>query len=577
MTVTTAEALRVAADLRRQAADAERHEHGDTAYMRYRSTVPGVDPAAWRHGAPTPRELRATTEARGGKDLVHTSGYFTRYNMRYPMWDSFGEYKERTRAGSGARTLAAKPEVAFLTNHGGMAMCRTTSGTLELREDDAGGWHDGWLNPQRNDVHDLVIAIDDRDVPQMSFAFMIPEGGGQWSEDFTDFEIIEYDINGGDVSAVNFGANPYTDISARSAEVLNELEHLPAGARREALIRLSRDRPAPPREHIEVRHVVCEVDAGASAVLRRLQGRKVRTSARFADLANRTGMSVADLVTARLPWYEIRAARPIAWEKRATEDQPTATEYEGDPESTDIYIFDEIGGSFGVDAKTFAEDLNAITTPKIKLHINSPGGSVTEAQACRAALMHHPSWIMASVDGIAASAASVIALAADEIETMPGAQWMLHDASATIEGNEAELGKATTWIGRQSNNLAEIYAKRMGITTEEARQLMLDETWAFADEAVSMGLADRVGGPNPLKQMPQDMAERMARKHDLTRWGYRYLGRDAAPAPRITRAGAGRPVETREQAPSAERSTPREPLGRSIALIEAQLASEERS
>jgi HK97 family phage prohead protease len=572
MTVTTSEALRAAADLRRLAADAERHEHGDTAYLRYRSTVPGVDPSAWRHGAPTPRELRAATEVRNGREVVHTSGYFTRYNMRYPMWDTFGEYRERVRPGSGARSLAAKPEVAFLTNHGGMAMARTTADSLELREDEKGGYHDGWLNPKRNDVHDLVIAIDDRDVPQMSYAFMIPDGMGEWSADFTDFEIIEWDINGGDVSACNFGANPYTDISARAAEVLDEVTRLPAGAQREALLRLTRSNGAPVRDRVEVRHVA--VDPRLSPVLRRLQGRKLRTAARFADLANRAGLSIEDLATAQLPWYEIRAteAAPLPPAKEGSSEERIA-----EPASTDIFIFDEIGGSFGVDAKTFAEDLNAISTPRIKLHINSPGGSVIEGMTIRSSLLHHPSWITAYVDGIAASAASVIALGADEIETMPGAQWMLHDASVHIEGNQAELAKGSTWIGRQSDNLAEIYATRMSITTEEARRMMLDETWAFAEEAVTLGLADRVGGPNPAKKMPQDMAERMTRKHDLTRWGYRYLGRGAAPAPRIARAGAGKPVETREQAPLTERSTPAAPMGRSIALIEAQLDLDERS
>jgi len=560
MTVTTTEALRAAADLRRQAADAERHEHGDIGFERFRSTVPGLGAA--RRSPRTKFELRAATEMRNGKELVHTSGYFTRYNMRYPMWDSVGEYRERVRAGAGARTLAASPEVAFLTNHGGMAMARTTTGTLELREDVQGGWHDGWLNPKRSDVSDLVIAIDDGDVPQMSFAFMIPDGCGQWSADFSEFEIVEYDIDGGDVSACNFGANPYTDISARASEMLDDLDRLPRGALMEARSRLdARATGRPGRARIVVRRSTGEVDAGASPMRRRLQGRKIRTAARFADLANQADLSVEDLVTAQLPWYEIRAGQPIP------PDEPGA-----DPiESTDVFVFDEIGGSFGVDAKTFADELNAITTPRIHLRINSPGGSVTEGMAIRSSLLHHPAWITASVDGIAASAASVIALGADEIETMPGAQWMLHDASATIEGNEAELAKATTWIGRQSDNLAEIYATRMGITTEEARQLMLDETWAFSGEAVEMGLADRVGAANPAKTPPADMTERMTRSHDLTRWGYRYLGRDAAPAPRVTRAGAGRPVETRGEPAPAERSTPQQRMGRSIASIEALL------
>lgn len=567
MTVTTTEALRAAADLRRRAADAERHDHGDIAFEHYRSTVPGVGAA--RRSPRSRLELRAATEMRNGKELVHTSGYFTRYNMRYPMWDAVGEYRERVRAGAGARTLASNPEVAFLTNHGGMAMARTTTGTLELREDPQGGWHDGWLNPKRSDVTDLVIAIEDGDVPQMSFAFMIPDGKGQWSEDFGEFEIVEYDIDGGDVSACNYGANPYTDISARASEMLDDLDRLPRGALMEARSRLAaRAVGAPMRERIEVTRAAREVDPKASPMRQRLQGRIIRTAARFADLANRTGLSVEDLASVRLPWYEIRAAMtgPLPPAEEGSTEERIA-----EAEETDVFIFDEIGGSFGVDAKTFAEDLNAISTPKIRLHINSPGGSVTEGMAIRSSLLHHPSWIVASVDGIAASAASVIALGADEIETMPGAQWMLHDASMAGDGNAAEWAKGSTFLNRQSDNLAEIYAKRMSITTEEARQLMLDETWAFAEEAVALGLADRVGGPNPAKQRPVDMAERMARKHDLSHWGYRYLGRDNAPAPRITRDGGQRPTQTRDQAVPPERSTPPQPMGRSIALIEARL------
>ena len=569
MTVTTTEALRAAADLRRRAADAERHEHGDIGYQRYRSMVPGVGVA--RRSPRTRLELRAATEVRNGKELVHTAGYFTRYNRPYPMWDSFGEYREKVRIGAGARTLASSPEVAFLTNHGGMAMARTTTGTLELREDAQGGWHDGWLNPIRNDVHDLVIAIEDGDIPQMSFAFVIPDGQGLWSEDFLEFDIAEYDMDGGDVSACNFGANPYTDITARASEMLDDLDRLPRGALLEARSRLdARAVAAPRRDRIEVRHAARQVDPKASPVRQRLQGRVVRTAARFADLANREGLSVEDLASARLPWYEIRAAVKPDFEARQASDEHIPPD-DALPDETDVFVFDEIGGSFGVDAKIFAEDLNAITTPRINLRLNSPGGSVFDGMAIGNALRHHPAHVTAYVDGIAASAASVIALGADEIVTMPGGQWMLHDASMTIEGNESELTKGATHLGRQSDNIADMYAKRMGITATEARQMMLDETWAFADESVALGLADRVGGPNPAKKVPADLTERMARSHDLTQWGYRYHGRAAAPAPRITRTGAGRPAETRDLAARTERSTPAEPMGRSIAYIEALL------
>jgi len=93
-----------------------------------------------------------------------------------------------------------------------------------------------YLNPDRQDVRDLVSAITDELITEMSFAFMLNDG--EWTDDFTRFRILEADINRGDVSGVNYGANPYTSIAARSREVLDDLDHLPAGAQRAALRRL---------------------------------------------------------------------------------------------------------------------------------------------------------------------------------------------------------------------------------------------------------------------------------------------------------------------------------------------------
>jgi HK97 family phage prohead protease len=560
MTVTAAAERRAAADRRLYAANAERYNHGDIAYKRYRSLAPGIGVA---RRVPTKTQIRAVPETRNDKELVHTSGFFTVYDRAYPMWDTFGQYEEVVVRGAGAKTIAAKPDVAFLTNHTGMTMARTVNGTLVLQERSEGGWHDAWLNPQRSDVHDLVVAIDDKNVDQMSFAFTIPEDGGWWSDDFTRYDIRSYDLDRGDVSAVNYGASPYTDISARAAEVLDDIERLPLGALHEAAARLTaRAREGSGRDgRIEVRHAPRTVDPGASRAVRTLQGRFARTAARYVDLSERGNLGVADLVTARLPWYEIRASEAPTGESDA-------------PESTDVFIYDEIGGSMGVDAKTFAEDLNAISTPQINVRINSPGGSVFDGLAIHSSLMHHPSHVTTYVDGIAASAASVIALGGDEIVTMPGGQWMMHNASMSIDGQAVDLRKGATFLDRQSGNLAEMYAKRMNVPVEDAQRLMDEETWAFAEESVELGLSDRVGERNPAK-VPQDMSERMTRKHDLTRFGYRYLGRFAAPAPRQTRVPDVANDLVRRA--TSERTTPEQPKGRSIALIEAQLGLDERS
>lgn len=184
---------------------------------------------------PCGAQMRAQVVTRDGKDFVYLDGIASVTDKAYRMYDSFGEYDEVIERGAFARTLAANPDVVYLLNHKGLAMARTTNGTLKLSMAPEGLRSEAWLNPQRQDVADLLVAINDGVVTEMSFAFMLERG--EWSDDFSTFHIRELDIHRGDVSAVNYGANPYTT-AARSREILDDLEHLPAGARREALARL---------------------------------------------------------------------------------------------------------------------------------------------------------------------------------------------------------------------------------------------------------------------------------------------------------------------------------------------------
>jgi HK97 family phage prohead protease len=186
-----------------------------------------------------PSQLRAKKVDRDGKQFFQVEGYYTVYGQLYEMWDWAGPYSEGVRLGAGVTTTAAKPDVVFLTNHAGLAMARTVAEpfpSLELWSDETGGGDRAFLNPARQDVKDLVTAIDDGTITEQSFAFMIERG--EWSPDFTEFWILEYNIDRGDVSAVNYGANPYTSIAARSREILDALDHLPAGAARAAIDRL---------------------------------------------------------------------------------------------------------------------------------------------------------------------------------------------------------------------------------------------------------------------------------------------------------------------------------------------------
>lgn len=194
-------------------------------------------------------ELRAKKVDRDGKAFYLVEGYATVYERGYEMWDWAGPYTEIVSVGAAEETLAANPDVVFLVNHRGLAMARTRpadNATLELSSDSTGMRDRAWLNPQRQDVKDLVVGIDDGVITEQSFAFMITSG--QWSPDYSEYRINAFDIHRGDVSAVNYGANPHTSIAARSREILDALDHLPAGAARAAIERLRhRADIAPPR------------------------------------------------------------------------------------------------------------------------------------------------------------------------------------------------------------------------------------------------------------------------------------------------------------------------------------------
>lgn len=181
----------------------------------------------------TMSECRAKKIEKDGRTFYQLEGYASVVETPYEMYDWAGPYNEVVSRDAFEVTLSRAPDVSYLVNHKGVTMARTTSGSLELSSDDNGLFTRAFLNPQRTDVRDLVAAIEDRDITEMSFAFLIDRG--IWSPDYTEYRIEQVDLDRGDVSAVNYGANPYTSVAARSREILSDLKRLPAGAQREAL------------------------------------------------------------------------------------------------------------------------------------------------------------------------------------------------------------------------------------------------------------------------------------------------------------------------------------------------------
>lgn len=183
------------------------------------------------------------------------------------------------------------------------------------------------------------------------------------------------------------------------------------------------------------------------------------------------------------------AAKKFAIEAKA--DEATVYLY-------DVIVSDKWSEDFGlgVAAETFVKSLNEITAPVIHLRINSPGGDVFAGRVMEQAIRNHPSKVIAHVDGYAASAASYVAIAADEVEIAPGGFFMVHNAWTISMGDANDLMNTAALLEKIDGTLRETYAARTGKSVEDVKAWMDAETWFTGQESVDAGLADRVAeGP----------------------------------------------------------------------------------
>ena len=229
------------------------------------------------------------------------------------------------------------------------------------------------------------------------------------------------------------------------------------------------------------------------------------------------------MVNARIPAMErLLASQPKDQQAKRSwfEFRNADTDDDGPVE---LFIYDVIDDWFGVSADMFARELSGIDAEEITVRINSPGGNVFDGIAILNALRGHKAHVTTIVDGLAASAASFIAMAGDEIVMNRNSEMMIHDASGVCIGNAKDMAEMHDMLERVSNNIASIYADRTGTDAAEWRTAMLAETWYSADEAVDAGLADRV------ESAGDETAEKAKNRFDLSI--FNYAGRDKAPTP----------------------------------------------
>lgn len=189
------------------------------------------------------------------------------------------------------------------------------------------------------------------------------------------------------------------------------------------------------------------------------------------------------------PWFEVKAA---AGQTRAQ-----------------VYIFGVIVDyKWDEDDVTAKEFIDAIKPlGDFDLRINSPGGSVWAGNAIYNAIRRHPGAVDVYIEGVAASIASVVAMAGRRVHMPANAMMMIHDPWSYAVGSATDLRKAADMLDKAKTGLVAAYQQKTELATDKIEELMSDETWFTAAEAVELGFADDIAEP-----------VQMAAHHDLTRY-----------------------------------------------------------
>jgi ATP-dependent Clp protease protease subunit len=202
-------------------------------------------------------------------------------------------------------------------------------------------------------------------------------------------------------------------------------------------------------------------------------------------------------MTIKAPFPIFNAVTPIR--KPVATPAPAATGYRvvaRSASNAEIYLYGTVGSDWfgdGVTAKQFSDDVKALGSVKnIDLHINSDGGDVFQGKTIYSILVDHPARITTRIDGLAASIASLIAMAGDEIVISEGGFVMIHNAWTFAMGDAAGLRKTADLLETVSGTILDTYVARTKGDRAKIQQMMDDETWMTGAEAVANGFADKM-------------------------------------------------------------------------------------
>lgn len=178
-----------------------------------------------------------------------------------------------------------------------------------------------------------------------------------------------------------------------------------------------------------------------------------------------------------------------AWNKPL--DKPDWYRMEASDGGAEIIVYDVIGWPF-VQAEAFVRDLSALDADHITVRLNSPGGDVFDGVAIYHALRQHKATVTTRIEGMAASIASIIALAGDEVHAYNATRYMIHDPWVFAIGNQYDLRDTADILEKIGADMVDIYASHSKVGKRELKTMMKDEAWLTAKEAHERGFVHKV-------------------------------------------------------------------------------------
>jgi ATP-dependent Clp protease protease subunit len=171
---------------------------------------------------------------------------------------------------------------------------------------------------------------------------------------------------------------------------------------------------------------------------------------------------------------------------------PAALRCEVADDGAHVYVYDVIDSYWGASAASLVSALASAGDKTVHMHINSPGGDVFEARAMAAAIVGHAGKVVAHIDGVAASAATYLALAASEVRMTDGGLFMVHNSWTMAMGNRTELRSTADLLEKIDGTISADYQRKTGKSADEIAALMDAETWMTAQEALDAGFIDAI-------------------------------------------------------------------------------------